>query len=237
LFFGLVVPVAGVFAQAYRFRRATTAAEAQQARLMFWALLPALGIGIWFLVTQGPGAANVGLAGRHLTEQPVAIFRIFQPVFLLVPVALFVGLLRYRLWDIDRVINRTVVYGLASGILAAAYFGIVVVMQRLFSRFTGGSSLAVATSTLAVFVAFIPLRRRIQDFVDRRFYRHRYDAQKTIEAFSTRLRDELDMETLTSELRTAVAETMQPAAVTLLMRDPDSGGLAWHWTFRPRGRS
>jgi hypothetical protein len=237
LFFGLVVPVAGVAAQAYRFRRATTAAEAQQARLLFWALLPALGIGIWFIVTQGPGAANVGLAGRHLTEQPVMIFRIFQPVFLLVPLALFVGLLRYRLWDIDRVINRTVVYGLASGILAAAYFGIVVVMQRLFNRFTGGSSLAVATSTLAVFVAFIPVRRVIQDFVDRRFYRHRYNAQKTIEAFSSRLRDELDMEALTSELRAAVADTMQPAVMTLMIRDGDSGGLAWQWTFRPRGRS
>jgi hypothetical protein len=229
--------VAGVAAQAYRFRRATSIAAAQQARLMFWALLPALAIGIWFIVTQGPGAANVGLAGRHLTEQPVQIFRIFQPVFLLVPFALFVGLLRYRLWDIDRVINRTVVYGLASGILAAAYFGIVVVMQRLFNRFTGGSSLAVATSTLAVFVAFIPVRRVIQDFVDRRFYRHRYDAQKTIEAFSTRLRDELDMESLTSELRAAVAETMQPSTVSLLMRDPEHGGLAWQWTFRPRGRS
>lgn len=238
LFFGLGVPIVGVAAQAYRFRRATTLAGAQQARLIFWALLPALAIGIWFIVTQGPSAAtNVGLAGRHLLEQPVQVFRIFQPVFLLVPLALFVGLLRYRLWDIDRVINRTVVYGLASGILAAAYFGIVVVMQRLFNRFTGGSSLAVATSTLAVFVAFIPLRRLIQDFVDRRFYRHRYDAQKTMEAFSTRLRDELDMETLTSELRTAVADTMQPAAMTLLMRDPDSGGMAWHWTFRPRGRS
>ena len=237
LFFGLGVPVAGVAAQAYRFRRASTIAESQQARLMFWALMPALGIGAWFIVTQGPGAANVGLAGRHLAEQPVQIFRIFQPVFLLVPLALFVGLMRYRLWDIDRVINRTVVYGLASGILAAAYFGIVVVMQRVFNRFTGGSSLAVATSTLAVFVAFIPVRRWIQDFVDRRFYRHRYDAQKTIEAFSTRLRDELDMQALTGELRTAVAETMQPASVSLLLKDPEVGGLAWQWTFRPRGRS
>jgi hypothetical protein len=145
--------------------------------------------------------------------------------------------MRYRLWDIDRVINRTVVYGLASGILAAAYFGIVVVMQRLFNRFTGGSSLAVATSTLAVFVAFIPVRRWIQDFVDRRFYRHRYDAQKTIEAFSTRLRHELDMQALTGELRSAVSATMQPASVSLLLKNPDEGGLAWQWTFRPRGRS
>jgi hypothetical protein len=237
LFFGLGVPVAGVAAQAYRFRRAATIAVAQQARLLFWALLPALGIGIWFVVTQGPGAANVGLAGRHLTEQPVLIFKIFQPVFLLVPVALFIGLLRYRLWDIDRVINRTLVYGLATGILFGAYLGIVVLLQRLFNRFTGGSSFAVALSTLTVAAAFIPVRQWIQDFVDRRFYRHRYDAQKTIEAFSTRLRDELDMEALTSELRSAVAQTMQPAAVSLLLKDPDSGAMSWQWTYRPRGRS
>jgi hypothetical protein len=236
-FFGLGVPVAGVAAQAYRVRRSASIAEAQQARLLFWSLLPALAIGIWFIVTQGPGAANVGLAGRHLTEQPVQIFRIFQPVFLLVPVALFVGLVRYRLWDIDRIINRTLVYGLATGILFGAYLGIVVLLQRLFNRFTGGSSFAVALSTLTVAAAFIPVRRRIQDFVDRRFYRHRYNAQKTIEAFSTRLRNELDMEALTSELRSAVAETMQPAAVSLLLRDPDSGGMAWQWTYRPRGRS
>lgn len=234
VFFGLGVPVAGVAAQAYRFQRPGPLAEHQQARLLFWSLLPALGIGIWFVATQGFGAVNVGLAGRHLPEQPVAVFRIFQPVFLLVPLALFVGLLRYRLWDIDRVINRTLVYGVLTAALGGAYLGIVVLLQRLFAPVTRTSDLAVAVSTLVVAAAFVPGRRWVQDFVDRRFYRHRYDAQRTIEAFASRLRDELDMEALTSELRAAVAETMQPATVTLLLRQPE-GALTWQWTFRPRG--
>ena len=130
LFFGLVVPVGGVLAQAYRFRTSDDPAEHQQARLLFWAFLPAIGVGVWFLVTQGTSALDIGLAGRHLPEQPVAVFRVFQPVFLLIPLALFLGLIRYRLWDIDRVVNRTLVYGLATGIVAGAGLGIVILLQR-----------------------------------------------------------------------------------------------------------
>jgi hypothetical protein len=231
LFFGLVVPVAAVVAQAYRFRRSDDPREHQQARLLFWALLPALGVGIWFVATQGFPDLDAGLAGRHLPEQPVLIFRVFQPVFFLVPVALFLGLLRYRLWDIDRVINRTLVYGLATGLVFGGYLLIVVLLQRLL-RFAAGNDIAVALSTLTAAAAFFPVQRRIQDFVDRRFYRHRYDAQQTIEAFSTRLRDEVDLETLAFELRGVVARTMQPSEVSLLVRDPD-GRLTWQWTYRP----
>ena len=235
LFFGLVVPVGGVLAQAYRFRTSDDPAEHQQARLLFWALLPALGVGVWFLVTQGVSSLDVGHAGRHLPDQPVAVFRVFQPVFLLVPLALFLGLIRYRLWDIDRVINRTLVYGLATGIVFGAYLGFVILLQRLLRPITTGNDLAVAVSTLAAFAAFVPVRRRIQDFVDRRFYRHRYDAQKTIEAFSSRLRDQLDLESLAFELREAVAGTMQPAQLSLLVKGTD-GRLEWQWTYRGRGR-
>jgi hypothetical protein len=235
LFFGLVVPVGGVLAQAYRFRRSDDPAEHQQARLLFWALLPALGVGVWFLVTQGFSSLDVGLAGRHLPDQPVAVFRVFQPVFLLIPLALFLGLIRYRLWDIDRVINRTLVYGLATGIVAGAGLGIVILLQRLLRPITTQNDLAVAVSTLAAFAAWVPVRRRIQDFVDRRFYRHRYDAQKTIEAFSSRLRDQLDLEALAFELREAVAGTMQPTQLSLLVKGTD-GRLEWQWTYRGRGR-
>lgn len=236
LFFGLVVPIAGVAAQAYRFRTFDDPAEHQQARLLFWALLPALGVGIWFVVTRGFSSLDVGLAGRHLAEQPVDIFRVFQPVFLLVPLALFLGLLRYRLWDIDRVINRTLVYGLATGLVLGAGLLFVVLLQRILRPVTQENDIAVAISTLAAAAAFVPVRRRIQDFVDRRFYRHRYDAQKTVEAFSSRLRDPLDLEALAHELRGVVSRTMQPTQLTLLVRDPDDGRLAWQWTYRGRPR-
>jgi hypothetical protein len=236
LIFGLLVPVLGAAAQAYRFRRSETQTEHAQARLLFWALTPALGVGIFFVATQGfGGVTDPGFAGRHLPEQPVEVFRIFQPVFLLVPVALFFGLQRYRLWDIDRVVNRTLVWGLATGLVFGLSFGLVILLQRVLNPFTAGNDIAVALSTLLAVAAFIPLRRRIQDFVDRRFYRQRYDAQRTIEAFSSRLRDELDLEALGFELRGAVSRTMQPSHVTLLLREP-GGGLGWQWTYRGQAR-
>jgi hypothetical protein len=234
LYFGLIVPIAGVIAQAYRFRASDDPAEHQQARLLFWALVPAFGIGVWFIVRFGFGSV-LGFTGRGFLESdlPVDVFRVFLPVFLLIPIVLFLGLIRYRLWDIDRVVNRTLVYGLVTGILLSSYLGIVVLLQRLFGALTARNDIAVAMSTLVVAAAFFPLRRRIQDFVDRRFYRHRYDAQQTVEAFSSRLRDQLDLEALAFELRGVVARTMQPDEITLLLRNPD-GRLEWQWTYRGR---
>jgi hypothetical protein len=161
---------------------------------------------------------------------------VFQPVFLLVPLALFAGLVRYRLWDIDRVINRTVVYGLATGLVTAAGLGIVILLQRVLRPITTGNDVAVAVSTLLAAAAFVPVRRRVQDFVDRRFYRHRYDAQRVAEAFTSRLRDQLDLEALAVELRSVVTRTMQPSELTLLVRDPE-GHMAWQWTYRGRPRT
>lgn len=238
-FFGLAVPIVGAAAQAYRFERAENPTEHAQARLMFWALVPALGVGVWFLITQGWGSLTEPvLQGRHLPDQPVLVFRIFQPVFLLVPVALVLGLLRYRLWDIDRVVNRTLVYGLATGLVGGLTVGFVLLLQQLFDPFTAGNDLAVAISTLLFVAVFVPVRRRIQDFVDRRFYRHRYDAQRTIEAFSARLRDQLDLESLGHELRGVASRTMQPRHVTLLLRG-EEGRMDWQWTYRgqPRDQS
>jgi hypothetical protein len=150
-------------------------------------------------VTRRFSSLDVGLAGRHLAEQPVDIFHVFQPVFLLVPLALFLGLLRYRLWDIDRVINRTLVYGLATGLVLGAGLLFVVLLQRILRPITQENDIAVAISTLGAAAVFVPVRRRIQDFVDRRFYRHRYDAQRTVEAFTSRLRDQLDLESLAKQ--------------------------------------
>jgi hypothetical protein len=139
----------------------------------------------------------------------------------IVPLSLSIGVLRYRLYDIDIIINRALVYGALTAMLVALYFGGIVVLQRVFVFLTGQqSTLAVVASTLLIAALFTPLRRRIQGFIDRRFYRRKYDARKTLEAFSAKLRDETDLEALNNDLVGVVRETMQPAHVSLWLR-PD----------------
>jgi hypothetical protein len=146
--------------------------------------------------------------------------------FLLVPIFTYIAILRYPLYDIDFVINRTLVYGSLTATLVALYFGAIVVLQRLFVLLTDQqSTLAVVASTLLIAALFTPLRRHIQGFIDRRFYRRKYDARKTLEAFSAQLRDETDLEALSDDLVGVVRETMQPAHASLWLRpDSNSGG-------------
>jgi hypothetical protein len=150
-----------------------------------------------------------------------------------IPVAVGIAVLKYRLYDIDHIINRTLVYGSLTLMLALVYFGGVTATQALLGTLTGQEQLpqlVVVASTLLIAALFTPLRRRIQSFIDRRFYRRKYDARKTLEAFSAKLRNDTDLATLSDDLVGVVRETMQPAHVSLWLRTdpatchtPDSG--------------
>jgi len=145
-----------------------------------------------------------------------------------VPISIGIAILRYRLYEIDTLINRTLVYGSLTAALVALYFGVIVVLQRVFVLLTGQhSTLAVVASTLLIAALFSPLRRRVQSFIDRSFYRRKYDAARTLEEFSLKLRDETDLKALRDDLVGVVGETMQPAHVSLWLR-PESAPKGEH---------
>ena len=169
-----------------------------------------------FLVVLGFVTENfTSLLGR---TGDVVVSSFFALALAAIPIASGVAILRYRLYEIDRLISRTLVYVALTVVLGAAYVGLVLAGQALFSSFAGGSDFAVAVSTLVVAALFLPLRGRIQHLVDRRFYRSRYNAERTLEAFGARLREQVDFGTLDADLRAAIEETMQPAHVSVWRR-------------------
>jgi len=165
-----------------------------------------------------PFAVLVAVAFPSL-GRPAVDGLIVVPALLALPAAIGIAVLRYRLYEIDRLINRTLVYGLLTALLAAVYAGVVLVLGWLFGGLGAQPpSWAIAGATLAVAALFQPARRRIQQAVDRRFNRRRYDASKTVDAFSIRLRDQVDLDTLSTDLLSVVGQTMQPTAVSLWLR-------------------
>jgi hypothetical protein len=206
LFVGIIGAVASVVV---RFRR-SQGVERQQMK--------------WFLYA----AALLLLFPVAEPLSEIATGAVLAVVLLALPTAVGIAVLRYRLYGIDLVINRTLVYGSLTAMLVLVYLGGVVSLQYAFRTLTGqGSQIAVVASTLAIAALFNPLRRRVQAFVDRRFYRRKYDAAKTLEAFSAKLRDETDLDALNAELVGVVRSTMQPARVSLWLRPdpvPKSGG-------------
>jgi hypothetical protein len=201
--------IAAVAATGLRWRR-SSGDERQQLKCLV--LAAAAYVGSTLVAVVGANWLNVAGAGLFGLVGAVAV-----------PVGAAVAILRYRLYEIDRIINRTLVYGLLSALLAGVYAAGVFLLGGLVNRAGGGSELAVAASTLAVAALFQPARRRVQQAVDRRFDRRRYDAGRTLEQFSARLRDEIDLDTLTTELLGVVDRTVQPAAASLWLR-PGSGG-------------
>src|SRR5215204_536223 len=202
--------VASAISLIVRMRRA---GRAQRQQIKWLAYGGALAVGAVFV--GGVISVWIGEVG----------FGLISVGLLGVPIFTGVAIARYRLYEIDIVINRTLVYGALTAALVAVYFGGVATLQALFRAFTGQEQqpqLAIVVSTLVIAALFNPLRRRIQAFIDRRFYRRKYDAQKTLEAFSSKLRDETDLQALNGDLEGVVRETMQPAHVSLWLRPETS---------------
>jgi hypothetical protein len=210
----LVAVLAAVASLVVRFRRAR-GVERQQLK---WVVYAVVMVGWFTLLLE---AANL------IDRSELAADAMYALVIVLIPVPVGLAILRYRLYDIDRLINRTLVYGLLTALLAGIYAGAVLVLGQVF----GGvgedpPSWVVAGATLAVAALFQPARRRIQAIVDRRFNRHKYNAAQTIQAFSTRLREQVDLDTLSSELLAVVDHTMAPTRVSLWLRPPPPGSSA-----------
>jgi hypothetical protein len=199
-----------------RYRRSGGEAREQ----IKWIAFAASVVGLLYLITMVSSLTHSGPWGAVGTPLWLGLLQQASLVsFSAVPIAVGLAVLKYRLYEIDILINRTLVYGSLTVTLVALYFGGIVVLQRMFVTLTGQeSTLAVVASTLLIAALFTPLRRRIQSFIDRSFYRKKYDARKTLETFSLKLRDETDLEALNNDLVGVVRETMQPAHVSLWLR-------------------
>jgi hypothetical protein len=201
------------------FMRLQIADSRVRQQLKWFAYGTALFLGAFFLMDAA-----------FQTGGPWAAFVVIVTGLSAFPVAVGIAILRYRLYDIDMLINRTLVYGSLTLMIALVYFGSVTATQALFQAFTSQErlpQLVVVTSTLVIAALFTPLRRRIQSFIDRSFYRRKYDAGKTLEAFSAKLRDKTDLEALNKELVGVVRETMQPSHVSLWLRPSPDARERW----------
>jgi hypothetical protein len=218
VFLGFVVSL--VWSQTYSYRRFSSPVQRRQTKWVVFGTTLAIAGTFPFQVP-----VDLSLVDGDTPIRLLLLRTGFSLSFLLVPLTISVAVLRSHLFDIDVLINRTLVYGSLTAMLIGLYFGAIVVLQQLFVVLTGEkSTLAVVASTLAIAALFNPLRRRIQSFIDRRFYRSKYDARKTLEAFSAQLRNETDLAALSNDFIGVVRETMQPEHVTLWLRPGTGSG-------------
>ncbi|HZQ08245.1 MAG TPA: hypothetical protein VFD70_16795 [Anaerolineae bacterium] len=214
----LLVLALGV--QVYRYRRVYTPLERQQTKwvlygfLMSYVVLALVSIPYMYMTSLPPNAPVPGWVGLTSVGWSVALT--------IQPIAITIAILRARLWDIDVIIRRTVSYGILVAVLVVVYFGSVIVLQQLFATISGQRSEVITVlSTLAIAALFVPLRNRIQNIIDKRFYRKKYDSQKVLNRFSVTVRDETDLEKLTGSLVEVVNETMQPKSVSVWLKQAD----------------
>jgi hypothetical protein len=212
LFIGVFFGIVG--AQIYRYRRVSTPVERQQTKLVV--------LGVAAGPFTGPLYLGLPILFPALSQPNSLYFVVARPIYsivwLWVPIWFGIALLRYHLWDVDVIIRRTLIYGSLTAILGAVYFGCVIGAQALAQALTGVASLppvVIVASTLLIAALFTPLRRGIQAFIDRRFYRRKYDAAKTVAAFSATLRSEVDLNQLRDHLLAVVHETVQPEHASL----------------------
>jgi hypothetical protein len=221
LFVGLASSLPAI--QIYRYWRVSTPLERQQTKWVVFAFA------LEFALVFGPYVLKLIIPPL---QQPDSLYSVLfnpdaggTPLDLLFPLSLGVAILRYRLWDIDIIINRTLVYATLTALLALIYFGLIISLQFLLRGFIHQDSpIAIVASTLVIAALFQPLRHRIQAVIDRRFYRRKYDAARTLAAFSATLRSEVDLSQLSEQLVAVVQETMQPTHVSLWLRPPEHNG-------------
>jgi hypothetical protein len=216
IFFGL--GGSGFVAQIYRYVRVSGPVQRQQTKWVVFGfiatMLVILGRYVPILIFQSLSTSSSLYFLVYTYVYPVGL--------LLIPLTLCIAILRYRLWDIDILINRTLVYGLLTAILALLYFGLIFALQTLLrGMIHQNNDVAIVISTLAIAALFQPLRHRIQRLIDRRFYRSKYDAARTLAQFSATLRNEVDLSQLTEQLVAVVQETMQPAFISLWLHHPE----------------
>jgi uncharacterized membrane protein YidH (DUF202 family) len=217
----LLVLVACAMAAAWSLRLRFQRSSGIERQQLKWFVYAASLLAFAFLISViGFAMADEDIAGVRVSAEAVeAVSGLTLLALFGLPVAAALAILRYRLYDIDRIINKTLTYTLLTAGLGATYFGLVVGLQALLRPVGGGSDLAIVATTLVVAALSLPARRRVQRVVDRRFNRRAYDVERTIEAFSARLREQIDLDTLRYELLAVVDETMQPASASLWLRD------------------
>lgn len=228
IIFGLLAPMAGVVGQAYRYRRSTSEATSQQSRLLFWALIPALVLG---LVAAAQGLTDLlfpQLQGRALHEVPVAVFRVFQPAFTIIPIALFVGILRYRLWEVDRVISRTLAYGALAAFVSALYIGIVIGIGGLIGSRGGTVTLSIIATGIAAF-AFGPLKDRFQRLSNRLVYGRRSTPYEVLSELSERLTEAVETDELLQQMAQVLASGTAATSAQVWLRVGDELRLTAAW--------